>query len=217
MAPFFIGKSKQVFYTKTQDTLGPTPCEFATMCHIKLAPVKMLKTKCTQTYRTPCIMVLSPVDWPLFYHHRYNFHILHPDQLIPHLHILLLQAYLEWLKNYLYLLSTNYNLLDCHYPVPVSSRDNHPWIYTTIDDNGHSPSPSPPTIRPPRGQQLGIPLSHSPTIHPMLSITSVLQVHNNYCDLMTRGYYFGCVVRWQISADHRSSGHTWGAVAVIQL
>ena len=28
------------------------------------------------------------------------------------------------------LLSTTYNLLDCHYPVPVSSPDNHPWIYS---------------------------------------------------------------------------------------
>ena len=27
------------------------------------------------------------------------------------------------------LLSTTYNLLDCHYPVPVSSPDN-PWIYS---------------------------------------------------------------------------------------
>ena len=40
----------------------------------------------------------------------------------------------------LYLLSTNYNLLDYHYPVSVSSPDNHPWIYTTKDDDGHSPN-----------------------------------------------------------------------------
>ena len=79
-----------------------------------------------------------------------------------------------------------YNLLDYHYPVSVSSPDNHPWIYTTKDDNGHSPSRSPPPTRPPLGATVGDP-AVTLTNHPMLSTTLVLQVHNNYCDLMTGG------------------------------
>ena len=86
----------------------------------------------------------------------------------------------------LYLLSTNYNLLDYHYPVSMSSPDNHPYIYTTKDDNGHSPSRSPPPTCPPLGATVGDP-AVTLTNHPMLSTTLVLQVHNNYCDLMTGG------------------------------
>ena len=94
------------------------------------------------------------------------------------------------------LLSTTYNILDCHYPVPVSSPDNHPWIYPpwhlgyqqayTVTTNHYSqwylppenimlimmdnlPLPHLPPPTRPRGPQLGTPavtLTIHPYIHP---------------------------------------------------
>ena len=106
-------------------------------------------------------------------------------QLSAHLHILLLHAYLVWLKIYIYYQPTTIYwtiTTQCLCPLLTITRGStQPKM--TIDI---LPLASHLPPRPPLGATVGDP-AVTLTNHPMLSTTLVLQVHNNYCDLMTGG------------------------------